>query len=66
MVFRDHGSTVKSCVAATPSGVSTLNRPTSSSLARFDTTTSPPTPSSPDAGTPGQNQLPVSLSVLLT
>src|SRR6478752_2157378 len=66
MVFRDHGSTVKSCVAATPSGVSTLNRPTSWSPARFETTTSPPTPSSPEAGTPGQNQLPVSLSVSLT
>src|SRR4051795_5338521 len=63
ILFCDHGSTVKSCVAATPSGESTLNRPTSCSPARLETTTSPPTPSSPDAGRPGQNQLLVSLPV---
>ncbi len=66
MVVRDHGSTTSDSVAPTPSGVRIVKRPTSCSSLRFATTTSPPTPSSPVAGTPGQNQLPVSAALSLT
>ena len=66
IVVRDHGSTTIDSVAPTPSGVKIVNRPASCSSARLATTTSPPTPSSPVAGTPGQNQLPVRAGLSLT
>ena len=56
-IVRRCGGTLTACSTASPGPASSVTRASSADPPALAITTSPPVPSSPDAGTPGQNQL---------